>query len=132
MLWKDPGNFKIHRTQAMVIHLVGFVDDNNGQNNQFMKNGPPVPVDTMVTQTAHKIDTWKSLLRASGGGLELSKCNYHIMLRGFTMSGRPILKGGTHSPDIYINDEDTGQAYVIPQLSAHQQAQIRSNLKSPE
>ena len=106
------------RTGRMSVHIVGFVDDSNGQSNQFLES-EPVTVEALATQATHEINTWKSLLRASGGGLELSKCNYQIMSWGFTIAGGPILKGGIQGPKIYVTDNDTGQESIIPQLSAH-------------
>ena len=81
------------RSGRVSIHMVGFVDDNNAQHNQFLKDHP-VSVDDLAEQVTPDINTWKTLLRASGGGLELTKCNYQVMEWGFTVAGCPILKGG--------------------------------------
>ena len=107
------------RSETMLLSMVGFVDDNNGQSNKFLQD-EPVPPETLTTQATHEINTWKVLLRASGGGLELSKCNYQVLAWGFTMAGGPILQGGTIGSDIQVVDDDNpGNLLLIPQLSAH-------------
>ena len=119
------------KTEHVSLPMVGFVDDNNGQCNQFHSD-KPVPIEDLVAQARHEITTWNSLLRASGGALELSKCTYQIMAWGFTVAGAPILKGGKFGPEIYVPDDDhPGRQLLIPQLSAHSAHKTLGHYISP-
>ena len=107
------------RSAKLALPMVRFVDDNNGQCNQFLSD-EPVLAEILATQATSEIKTWKSFLRASGGALELPKCTYQILSWGFTMAGGPILRGGTTGPEICVEDADNpGHMLKIPQLSAH-------------
>jgi hypothetical protein len=45
-------------------------------------------------------------LWTSGGALALSKCQYHLMERMFTITGKPILRPGKHSKAIKLKALD--------------------------
>ena len=73
------------------LGMIGFVDDCNGQTNDFLSDGSSATVQRLVTQTQQNVQEWNDLLSASGGALELSKCSCHILQWKFTLSGAPLL-----------------------------------------
>ena len=107
-----------NRTSQMLLKMIGFVDDNNGQCNEFLKDFQ-APLEELLQRAKHEMTVWRDILRASGGDLELPKCSYQIMHWGFTIEGGPILAGGCNGSPILIPDDNEDGYTQIPQLSAH-------------
>ena len=76
---------------STTLGMIGFVDDCNGQTNQFQSDGSISTVQQLVTQTQRNAQVWNDLLYSSGGSLEISKCSCHILQWQFTLQGAPIL-----------------------------------------
>ena len=79
------------RTNFMYIHMIGFVDDSNGQVNSFLRDESPEELNRLIRKAEYSATTWSNLLSATGGSLELSKCSYHIANWQFSMQGAPVL-----------------------------------------
>lgn len=60
------------------VAMIGFVDDNFGQTNMFFAVQDKSTLQWMVAQAEENAVLWATLLEATGGALELSKCSYHI------------------------------------------------------
>ena len=56
------------------IHMLGYVDDSNGQTNEFLSDTQPDPT-TLAAIMQRDAQAWSDLLWASGSALELSKCS---------------------------------------------------------
>ena len=89
------------------LGLIGFVDDCNGQTNQFPY---PVTMDTvpqLLTQAQSNAQHWSDLLQASGGALELSKCSCHVVNWAFNTHGKPFLASKNSAHQDYLQVEDS-------------------------
>ena len=75
----------------VTIGIAGFVDDCNGQTNQFDKDGSTATVTEVISQAQQNAQLWTNLLSASGGALEISKCSCHILQHKFSIQGAPFL-----------------------------------------
>jgi hypothetical protein len=62
----------------MTVHMVGYVDDSNGQTNMFDYDVPPTDEELLYHAT-EDAQTWHDVLWATGGALELPKCSYHLL-----------------------------------------------------
>jgi hypothetical protein len=83
------------------LHMVGYVDDSNGQTNAFLENTQPSD-RSLLTKMQHDAQTWNDLLHASGGALELPKCVYQLISWRFLTDGSPLSARGsatTHGRD---------------------------------
>ncbi len=56
------------RSHPIELGMVGFVDDSNGQTNEFMRNETVTTLPTIYHKLRHNAQTWADLLGASGGG----------------------------------------------------------------
>lgn len=79
------------KTQEMELGMVGFVDDSNGQTNDFMYNESASTIPSTLHKLEHNTQAWTNILGASGGSLELPKVNNHFVHYGFTAKGDPFL-----------------------------------------
>ncbi len=75
----------------MTLGMVRFVDDCNGQTNNFTVNGSSESVLNLVSQAQQNAQSWNDILAASGGALELSKTSCHILQWIFVANGAPVL-----------------------------------------
>ena len=75
----------------MELGMVGFVDDSNGQTNEFMSDENALTLPTIYHKLRHNAQAWADLLGASGGALELSKCSCHLLRWQFGVKGDPVL-----------------------------------------
>jgi exonuclease III len=130
--------------KPLTIGMTGFVDDNNCNSCEDAIHHEPSSTG-ILSRMRHDAQLWHDILWTSGGALELSKCQYHLMQWNFTMAGAPILETGT-DPENHIElTGPTGDTLVITQLGCgtsyktlgalveplqHQQTQYRSLLKN--
>jgi Reverse transcriptase (RNA-dependent DNA polymerase) len=107
---------KLLRTK---LHMVGYVDDSNGQTNAFLDNIQPTD-RLLLHKTQQDAQLWHDLLRASGGALELPKCVYQLMSWRFLNDGRPLLQGGVSAHTVRICQHGIPESTQhIPGLSAY-------------
>ena len=56
------------KTQPMDLGMVGFVDDSNGQTNDFLHNETPMTIPRTLHKLEHNTQAWTDILGSSGGG----------------------------------------------------------------
>jgi hypothetical protein len=76
------------------IGMTGFVDDNNCNSREDAITHEDHS-DGIISLMHFDAQVWHDLLWTSGGALELTKCQYHLMDWNFTIVGAPILNTGT-------------------------------------
>ncbi len=82
--------FSPDRQTVVENSMAGYVDDTKCITND-MNQTHPLPVDTLVTTMQEDTQIWGDLLHASGGALEIPKCNFYVMHWQFDDSGLPRL-----------------------------------------
>jgi hypothetical protein len=71
--------------------MTGFIDDNNCNCNEDAITHEPNNID-LISHMQHDAQIWHDLLWMSGGALELSKCQYHLIDWHFTHDSSPIIQ----------------------------------------
>ena len=121
------------RTQPMELGMVGFVDDSNGQTNDFLKTETEATLPTTLYKLRHNAQAWSDILSASGGALELSKCSCHILVWDFTERGDPVLvntrQSLTHPAE--VTDPTTKAVHALTFLSPHTAHKTLGHYKEP-
>ena len=84
----------------VAVNMVGFVDDNTGQNNDFFGEPNRAKIDEIIEQAMKNAQFWFELLSASGGSLEYSKCCIHFQQRDPHLSGCMMTKSSNGSLSI--------------------------------
>ena len=79
------------RTSQHQWYMIGFVDDTDGQVNQFSADERQDTLETIHRHTQENATTLAQLLGVTGGALELQKCSYHVVAWKFTAHGAPVL-----------------------------------------
>ena len=120
------------RTHHMEFGMIGFVDDSNGQTNQFLTEETHQTSDEVLRQTQSNAQTWADLLYVSGGALELSKCSYHVLSWAFSAQGDPVLYTDRqrYSP-ITVTDRQTGTNHELEYLSPYVAHKTLGHYKEP-
>ena len=121
------------RTQVMELGMVGFVDDSNGQTNDFMKDETDQTMPTTLYKLQHNAQAWSDMLGASGGALELSKCSCHLLVWKFTERGDPVLvhtKQSVNNP-AEVTDPLTKAVHALTFLSPHTAHKTLGHYKEP-
>ena len=112
---KQKANGAIFETmdglESIILYMIGFVDDSNGQTNFFCAQEPPSD-EEMIEAMRHDAQTWNDLLWCSGGELELSKSSYHLISFQFTAAGKPVMKAGQVGPDLMLQSREEGKPPV--------------------
>jgi hypothetical protein len=116
--------FDPDRQTRVQLGMIGFVDDCNGQTNQFDSGGSSTTMLHLVSQTQQNAQLWTDLLGASGGALELSKCSCHILQWKFSLSGAPVLVPlfSPQDASITVWDSHTNVSQsmeILPVYTAH-------------
>ena len=119
------------RSLTTKINMIGYVDDSNGQTNQFMYDQEQ-PADEQIIQLAqHDAQAWHDILQVSGGALELPKCVYQILSWAFMLDGSPIPKGYDNTHKIIVKDTKTNNDQEIQGISAHTAHKTLGHYKDP-
>jgi hypothetical protein len=101
----------------MLINMIGFVDDSNGQVDLFLSNESEEELQQLVKRAEYNAMTWSQLLRATGGALELSKCSYHVLHWQFASHGAPVLGNMmSNAQPITVPDPLSGKKYTMEYL----------------
>jgi hypothetical protein len=93
--YEDPWN-----TLIVILHMLGYVDDNNITNN----GTPGETVHDVIKRTQHDAQLWNDLLRATGGALNLEKCFTQVIAYNFALNGGPVIAPA--DPDLHIVIQD--------------------------
>jgi hypothetical protein len=75
--------------------MTGFVDNNNCNSCEDAITHEDHSEQGIISRMRFNAQLWHGLLWTSGGALELTKCQYHLMDWNFTIVGAPILNTGT-------------------------------------
>ena len=114
------------------VGMIGFVDDCNGQVNQFMQDENSETPGSIVKAAAANAQVWTNLLSASGGALELSKCSYHLLSWQFTSTGAPILSNQQHSlPELQVRDPHSQELCTLEYLPPYTAHKTLGHYKDP-
>ena len=111
----------VDRTVSIRLYMVGFVDDANGQTNDFANPIQPSP-EKLNEMSRHDVQLWNDLLWRMGGLLELPKCSYHHIRYQFAFNGNPVLMGGKVGPPIMLQstpDSDPAELKCLSGYSSH-------------
>jgi hypothetical protein len=96
------------------ITMIGFVDDSNGQVNSFYETEDLAHLQELIRKAQHNASQWSSLLHATGGALEISKCSYHVMYWKFSIPGAPVLSNiKSEIPPLQVTDPLTDNIQVL-------------------
>ncbi|KAI2503131.1 hypothetical protein MHU86_11322 [Fragilaria crotonensis] len=115
------------------LGLISFVDDCNGQTNQFESDGSTTTVKQLFTQTQKNAQEWSDLLHASGGALELSKCSSHVMQWKFSRQGAPVLVPfhEEFQDILQVQDQQTNETHQLKLLSVYDAHKTLGHYKAP-
>ncbi len=70
--------------------MIRFVNSSNGQTNDFLVVAKPDDKSKqLMDNLRHNAQQWATLLGATGGASELSKCSYHVVWWHSTKQGTP-------------------------------------------
>jgi hypothetical protein len=118
----------------LALGMIGFVDDCNGQTNSFHKEETGDTVKGLLQQTSLNAQAWSSLLRASGGALEMSKCSCHVLQWKFAMNGAPVLLPVSKAEQDILtvpDDNQRGKSKKIMVLSPYTAHKTLGHYKEP-
>ena len=115
------------------LGLIGFVDDCNGQANQFHSPETTSLVTDILDDARANAQHWSDILQASGGTLELSKCNCHVMKWIFSAQGAPVLepRNATYQQIMKVEDKITNKHHSLELLSSYQAHKTLGHYKEP-
>jgi ribonuclease HI len=120
------------RTNQNKWYMIGFVDDTNGQVNQFIEDERPDTLATMHHRTQENATTWARLLGVTGGALELQKCSYHVMSWKFTVQGAPVLATcPLEYQNLEVTDPLTARSHTLLYLPPHTAHKTLGHYKEP-
>jgi exonuclease III len=119
-------------TNEIILAIVGFVDDCNGQVNCFMLTQNDHTLQLMLQHATSNAKYWADLLSVTGGALELSKCSYHVMYWKFSAQGAPVLTNmKAELPPISVSDPHTQQEQVLEYLHPYAAHKTLGHYKEP-
>jgi hypothetical protein len=111
--------------------MVGYVDDSNGQTNQFLADQQPK--DTNILELAQQdAQTWHDLLHASGRALELPKCVYQLTSWSFKSDGSPFITGYNNTHKVTVHNKSSNTSQEITGISAYTAHTILGHHKDPD
>ncbi|KAI2495320.1 hypothetical protein MHU86_19219 [Fragilaria crotonensis] len=114
------------------IGMIGFVDDSNGQTNQFLSDEAVDTPEVILSQMQRNAQRWSDMLGISGGALELSKCSYHVLTWKFTKQGDPVLyPDRAKYSNVHVRDNNTGQDQALEYLSPYAAHKTLGHFKDP-
>ena len=119
------------RLNRFELGMAGFVDDSNGQTNQFERDEIEHTWKLVLQYAQDNAQLWTELLHASGGALELSKCSFHLLRWSFSISGAPVLTVPDDLPDLVARDPQTSNKHILPMLSPYKAHKTLGHYKEP-
>jgi hypothetical protein len=112
--------------------MAGFVDDNNGQANNFRDEQTWVNLKWLVRQAQNNANLWGLLLSATGGALELLKCSYHVLFWKFSLQGASVLTNlKRESPLLTVRDPYTNATCELEYLNPYSAHKTLGHYKEP-
>ena len=113
--------------------MVGFVDDSNGQTNQFLENEDEFTIPKIKLKLCHNSQVWSDVLGTSGGALEWSKGSNHLAVYTFSAKGDPVLphtQQPTTTP-LTVLDSLTKETHELQFLSPYTAHKMLGHYKEP-
>jgi hypothetical protein len=104
--------------ERLLIGMTGFVDDNNCNCNEDAITHES-DSNALMARMRHDAQLWHDILWTSGGALELTKCQFHLMSWNHTVHGDPILETGLSDQSIDL-ESPFGEKLCIRQLGCGQ------------
>ena len=112
--------------------MIGFVDDNNDQTNDFLRDEDSATLPLVLANTQHNAQSWNDLLTASGGALELPKCSYHMVHWKFAKNGSPVLVSMAKDlPPVVVQDSPLSLPQQLQLLSPYISHKTLGHFKEP-
>jgi hypothetical protein len=113
--------------------MIGFVDDSNGQTNNFMNDETTELIPTLISNLRTNAQAWSNLLGASGGSLELSKCSCHVATWSFSLQGDPVLTSHQtiNTIPVLVTDSLTAAEHPLEFLSPYTAHKTLGHYKEP-
>ena len=121
-------------TTNVTIGIAGFVDDCNGQTNNFEADGSTATVSpSLLTHAQRNAQIWTDLLSASGGALEVSKCSCHVIQFKVTIQGAPSLVPSPSPSQVKISvwDPHEQTLHDLKLLSVYEPHKTLGHYKEP-
>ena len=119
-------------SRLLEIGTIGFVDDNNDQTNDFLRDEDSVTLPLVLANTQHNAQSWNDLLTASGGALELSKCSYNVVHWKFAKNGSPVLVSMAKDlPPVVVQDSPLSLPQQLQLLSPYTSHKTLGHFKEP-
>ena len=121
------------KTGRVDLGMIGFVDDSNGQTNQFMEETNSDTSSRRIQQSLREnAQLWANLLGTTGGALELSKCSVHVAAWKFTSQGAPVLyTDNDQFANIAVVDPTSRQEDILQYLSPYTAHKTLGHFKEP-
>ena len=120
------------KSHPVVLGMIGFVDDSNGQVNNFMAPETLNTASEMKSALEHNAQCWANLLGTSGGALELPKCSVHVTQWQFTTQGAPVLCANKEVfSNIKVSDSTSGNESNLQYLSPYTSHKTLGHHKEP-
>ena len=118
---------------ATELGLIGFVDDNGGQTNEFTSDGSEDTTARLIKNTSENAQLWADLLQVSGGAIEMAKCSVHVIQWMFSATGSPVLQlyEAEHQKYLEITDKMTGETHSLELLSSYRAHKTLGYHKAP-
>ena len=115
------------------LGLIGFVDDNGGQTNEFQSDGSEATTARLIQNTSQNAQLWANLLQVSGGAIEMAKCSVHVIQWLFSSTGGPVLQlyEADQQKDLHITDRMTGETQTLELLSSYKAHKTLGCHKAP-
>ena len=115
------------------LGLIGFVDDNGGQINEFNSDGSTETTARLIQNTSRNAQLWADLLQVSGGAIEMAKCSVHVIQWLFSATGGPVLQlyEADHQKHLKITDKMTGETHPLELLSSYRAHKTLGYHKAP-
>ena len=114
--------------------MIGFVDNSNGQTNEFMDTSESHDEILQRIQRSHRDNAqiWANPFGVIGGALELPKCSVHVATWTFTSQGAPVLHTDNDKfAMITVEDPTSGTASKLQYLSRYTAHKTLGHFKEP-
>jgi hypothetical protein len=112
--------------------MIGFVDDTNGQANQFLQSETKHTLQKVYNAAQTNATLWAQMLGVSGGSLELQKCSYHVINWKFSIQGAPVLAACASTfQALEVRDPLTNRDHSLSYIPPHKAHKTLGHYKEP-
>ncbi len=127
-VYSDPS-----QTNTVAIVMVGFVNNCNGQTNQFSEDGSDSTIAALLHQAQHNAQQWNNILAVSSGALEISKTSCRVLEWKFAANGAPVHApyASSHQPHLTVHDKIHQTTHNLQILSSYTAHKTLGHYKDP-